>query len=94
MGRKSQTIEREKEYEQDRHFCDGCCGIRKTTFIKNMYFSDKKDTIVLNVYDYQQAAYKEDSPVKAVAITRAIRNRCDADIEKVEDVTTGLDQIE
>ena len=36
----------------------------------------------------------DDSPMKAVAITRAIRNRCDADIEKVEDVTTGLDRIE
>lgn len=40
-------------------FVMGATASGKTTFIKNMYFSDKKDTVVLNVYDYQQAAYKE-----------------------------------
>ena len=38
-------------------FVIGATASGKTTFIKN-HFSNG-DTVVLNVYDYQQAAYKE-----------------------------------
>jgi len=39
-------------------FVIGAASSGKTTFIKN-HFSDDKNTIILNVYDYQQAAYKK-----------------------------------
>lgn len=39
-------------------FVIGATASGKTTFIKN-HFSDNRDTVILNVYDYQQAAYKE-----------------------------------
>ena len=38
-------------------FVIGAAASGKTTFIKN-HFSEDKNTIILNVYDYQQAAYK------------------------------------
>lgn len=39
-------------------FVIGAAASGKTTFIKN-HFSEDKNTIILNVYDYQQAAYKK-----------------------------------
>lgn len=39
-------------------FVIGATASGKTTFIQN-YFSDNRNTVFLNVYDYQQAAYKE-----------------------------------
>ena len=36
----------------------GATASGKTTFIQN-HFSNKRNTVILNVYDYQQAAYKE-----------------------------------
>ena len=39
-------------------FVIGAAASGKTTFIKNHFFEDK-NTIILNVYDYQQAAYKK-----------------------------------
>lgn len=39
-------------------FVIGATASGKTTFIKN-HFSNDRDTVILNVYDYQQAAYKE-----------------------------------
>lgn len=39
-------------------FVIGAAASGKTTFIKN-HFSKDKNTIILNVYDYQQAAYKK-----------------------------------
>ena len=36
----------------------GAAASGKTTFIKN-HFSEDKNTIILNVYDYQQATYKK-----------------------------------
>lgn len=39
-------------------FVIGAAASGKTTFIKN-HFSEDKNTIILNVYDYQQATYKK-----------------------------------
>lgn len=39
-------------------FVIGATASGKTTFIKN-HFSDNRNTVILNIYDYQQAAYKE-----------------------------------
>lgn len=39
-------------------FVIGATASGKTTFIQN-HFSNKRNTVILNVYDYQQAAYKE-----------------------------------
>lgn len=39
-------------------FVIGATASGKTTFIQN-YFSNNRNTVILNVYDYQQAAYKE-----------------------------------
>lgn len=39
-------------------FVIGATASGKTTFIQN-HFSNDRDTVILNVYDYQQAAYKE-----------------------------------
>lgn len=39
-------------------FVIGATASGKTTFIRD-HFSDDRDTVILNVYDYQQAAYKE-----------------------------------
>ena len=39
-------------------FVIGAPATGKTTFINN-HFSDSGNTVILNVYDYQQAAYKE-----------------------------------
>lgn len=39
-------------------FVIGATASGKTTFIQK-YFSDNRNTVFLNVYDYQQAAYKE-----------------------------------
>lgn len=39
-------------------FVIGATASGKTTFIENN-FSDNSNTVILNVYDYQQAAYKE-----------------------------------
>lgn len=39
-------------------FVIGATASGKTTFIQN-HFSDDRDTVILNVYDYQQTAYKE-----------------------------------
>lgn len=39
-------------------FVIGATASGKTTFIKN-HFSDNRNTVILNVYNYQQAAYKE-----------------------------------
>lgn len=39
-------------------FVIGATASGKTTFIKN-FFSYNQNTVILNVYDYQQAAYKE-----------------------------------
>lgn len=39
-------------------FVIGAATSGKTTFIKN-HFSEDKNTIILNVYDYQQATYKK-----------------------------------
>ncbi len=39
-------------------FVIGATASGKTTFIQN-HFSNNRDTVILNVYDYQQAAYKE-----------------------------------
>ena len=39
-------------------FVIGATASGKTTFIQN-YFSNNRNTVILNVYDYQQVAYKE-----------------------------------
>ena len=39
-------------------FVIGATASGKTTFIQN-HFSNNRNTVMLNVYDYQQAAYKE-----------------------------------
>lgn len=39
-------------------FVIGATASGKTTFIQN-HFSNNRNTVILNVYDYQQAAYKE-----------------------------------
>ena len=39
-------------------FVIGATASGKTTFIKN-HFSNRENTVILNVYDYQQAVYKE-----------------------------------
>lgn len=39
-------------------FVIGATASGKTTFIQN-HFSNKRNTVILNVYDYQQAAYTE-----------------------------------
>lgn len=39
-------------------FVIGATASGKTTFIQN-HFSNDRDTVILNVYDYQRAAYKE-----------------------------------
>ncbi len=39
-------------------FVIGATASGKTTFIQNN-FSNDRDTVILNVYDYQQATYKE-----------------------------------
>jgi len=39
-------------------FVIGATASGKTTFIRD-HFSDDRDTVILNVYDYQQSAYKE-----------------------------------
>lgn len=39
-------------------FVIGATASGKTTFIQNC-FSNNRNTVILNVYDYQQAAYKE-----------------------------------
>lgn len=41
-------------------FVIGATASGKTTFIIKNHFSDNRDTVILNVYDYQQAAYKEE----------------------------------
>ena len=40
-------------------FVIGAAASGKTTFIKN-HFSEDKNTIILNVYDYQQAIYSRE----------------------------------
>ena len=39
-------------------FVIGATASGKTTFIQNC-FSNNRNTVILNVYDYQQAAYKD-----------------------------------
>lgn len=39
-------------------FVIGATASGKTTFIRD-HFSDDRDTVILNVYDYQKIAYKE-----------------------------------
>ena len=48
-------------------FVLGATASGKTTFIQNN-FSNDRDTVILNVYDYQQAAYKEAGFGKQVSL--------------------------
>lgn len=50
-------------------FVIGAPATGKTTFINN-HFSDSGNTVILNVYDYQQAAYKEAGFSKNIPLGR------------------------
>lgn len=53
-----QTKKSQESMKNTVTFVIGATATGKTTFIKK-HFSDKTNTVIFNVYDYQQAAYKE-----------------------------------
>ena len=72
-------------------FVIGAPATGKTTFINN-HFSDSGNTVILNVYDYQQAAYKEAGFGKQVSLGHEFKCLYKANENLLVDIIKALQE--
>lgn len=72
-------------------FVIGATASGKTNFINN-HFSNNKDTVILNVYDYQQAAYKVAGFDKRVPLGQEFKCLYKANENLLTDIIKELNQ--
>ena len=72
-------------------FVIGAPATGKTTFINN-HFSDSGNTVILNIYDYQQAAYKEAGFGKQVSLGHEFKCLYKANENLLVDIIKALQE--
>lgn len=72
-------------------FIIGAPATGKTTFINN-HFSDSGNTVILNIYDYQQAAYKEAGFGKQVSLGHEFKCLYKANENLLVDIIKALQE--
>ena len=72
-------------------FVIGATAAGKTTFINN-HFSDSGNTVILNVYDYQQSAYKEAGFGKQVSLGHEFKCLYKANENLLVDIIKALQE--
>ena len=72
-------------------FVIGAPASGKTTFINN-HFSDSGNTVILNIYDYQQAAYKEAGFGKQVSLGHEFKCLYKANENLLVDIIKALQE--
>ena len=72
-------------------FVIGAAASGKTTFINN-HFSDSGNTVILNIYDYQQSAYKEAGFGKQVSLGHEFKCLYKANENLLVDIIKALQE--